>query len=307
MTNHRRSVAAIALLVAGTLLTTLPARAASTTVSEFYHAGFGHYFMTSFSGEAAILDNGTTIAGWLRTATEIVVDDAPAPGLVAVCRFFSNAFDPKSSHFYTAFGPECEAVKRNPDWTFEAEAFYVPLPDGQGRCAVGTTPIYRLYNQGQGGAPNHKFTPYESERLEFIALGWVPEGLGANGVVFCAHSFQASAQAKTTALAGRTLEFRYTRGQTPWTIRVTFGALRTTSDPEFPYEVSFGSNAANFTFAGWEPYAGKYLGVARSGGLVHIFLFDFASDGVTLQGCAAQVPQQTSIIGPCYPLSGSLQ
>ena len=54
------------------------------------------------------------------------------------------------------------------------------------RAAAGTTPVYRLYNQGQGGAPNHRYTTDLGVRSQMLAQGWVPEGFGPVGVVMCA-------------------------------------------------------------------------------------------------------------------------
>ena len=51
---------------------------------------------------------------------------------------------------------------------------------------AGTTPVYRLYNEGQGAAPNHRYTTDLALRSQMIAKGWTPEGLGALGVIMCA-------------------------------------------------------------------------------------------------------------------------
>src|SRR5678815_5933067 len=84
---------------------------------------------------------------------------ARASGTAPVCRFFSTAFAPKSSHFYTPFASECAAVHTNPNWLLESGAvFYIVLPTRDGLCAAGLTPVYRLYNNGQGGAPNHRLS-----------------------------------------------------------------------------------------------------------------------------------------------------
>ena len=59
------------------------------------------------------------------------------------------------------------------------------VPDGAGNCAAGTQAVYRLYNNGQGGAPNHRYTTSLAVRSQMRALGWRSEGLGANGVTMC--------------------------------------------------------------------------------------------------------------------------
>ena len=141
--------------------------------------------------EITKLDDGT-IAGWARTGEQFnayprtEVDG----GLTSVCRFFSTAFAPKSSHFYAPLGVECNAVKQNPNWSFEGETFIVEVPDdgGYGFCPPGTAPVYRLYNNGQGGAPNHRYTTRLAVRSQMLAIGYVAEGKGPLGIVMCAPS-----------------------------------------------------------------------------------------------------------------------
>jgi hypothetical protein len=150
---------------------------------EYYHAAFDHYFVTSIADEIAKLDNGT-FAGWQRTGELFYVYADVPPGSSPVCRFFSTAFGPKSSHFYTPDAPECATVKGNADWQFEGEVFSLPRPDANGGCATGV-PVYRLYNNGQGGAPNHRYTTSLAMRTTMLNSGWIPEGSGALGVIMC--------------------------------------------------------------------------------------------------------------------------
>jgi hypothetical protein len=58
------------------------------------------------------------------------------------------------------------------------------LPDVLGNCAGGTAPLYRLYNDGRGGAPNHRYTPSPFIQQAMLAKGWKPEGVGV-GVIGC--------------------------------------------------------------------------------------------------------------------------
>ena len=48
----------------------LPAIQGERTVIEYYNASLDHYFITSEPAEAAMLDAGTTVAGWQRTGFE---------------------------------------------------------------------------------------------------------------------------------------------------------------------------------------------------------------------------------------------
>ena len=150
---------------------------------EYYNAAFAHYFITTNADEIAKLDAGI-IAGWQRTGQSFNVFATTGAGLVAVCRFFSASFAPKSSHFYAPRGLGCEAVLTNPAWTFEGDVFFTALPDANGACPAGNVPVYRLYNDGMGGAPNHRFTTSEAIQLDMIRDGYVPEGTGS-GVGMC--------------------------------------------------------------------------------------------------------------------------
>jgi len=152
---------------------------------EYYHAAFDHYFVTSIADEIAKLDNGTFV-GWARTGESFNVYATAQNGTSDVCRFFSTAFGAKSSHFYTPDAAECATVKQNPDWLFEAAVFNARTPEAIGTCPSGFAPVYRLYNNGQGGAPNHRYTTSLPTRAQMLASGWIPEGYGTLGVVMCA-------------------------------------------------------------------------------------------------------------------------
>ena len=85
---------------------------------EYHHATFDHYFLTALPDEIAKLDSGI-FSGWVRTGQSFGVYFRDIEGGSPVCRFFSTAFGPKSSHFYTADASECARVQSNRDWQFE--------------------------------------------------------------------------------------------------------------------------------------------------------------------------------------------
>ena len=155
---------------------------AGVQLIEYYHAAFDHYFVTGIADEITLLDNGT-LAGWSRTGERLNVHAPGTAGTAATCRFFSASFAPKSSHFYAPTASECATVKANPDWQFEGEVFNT-APTIDGTCPPPTLPLYRMYNNGQGGAPNHRYTTRQDVRAAMLASGWIPEGLGV-GVVAC--------------------------------------------------------------------------------------------------------------------------
>ncbi len=162
-----------------------PPTAMVSNVVEYHHAQFDHYFITASEDEIAKLDGGV-FAGWARTGLTFGVWNLATPSTRDVCRFFSTAFGPKSSHFYSSNLGECTYVRKNPDWQYEADVFgaaiIVLAPE---LCMPGSTPPYRLYNDGQGGAPNHRYTTRLDVRAAMIAHGWIPEGYSTLGILGC--------------------------------------------------------------------------------------------------------------------------
>jgi hypothetical protein len=111
--------------------------------------------------------------------------------VLPTCRFFSTAiFAPKSAHFYTPIASECQFLQTDPAsltvWQLETNAaFYLELTDASGNCPAGTTPLYRVNNNGMGGAPNHRFTTDRATRDQMVTLGWVAEGNGPDIIFAC--------------------------------------------------------------------------------------------------------------------------
>ena len=148
---------------------------------EYFHTGFGHYFTTADADEIYGLDHGAYGGVFVRTGETFYVHDGPVPGTDDICRFFTVTFAPKSSHFYTGDPVECAGVKLNPDWQYEKIAYFLK-PAAGGTCPVFWTRVFRMYNNGMTGAPNHRFTTDESIYVDFTTnRGWAPEG-----VRFCA-------------------------------------------------------------------------------------------------------------------------
>lgn len=146
-------------------------------IVEYYHTVFGHYFMTADPDEIAGLDAGAYGGVFERTGAVLYARDGPVNGRAAVCRFFTVTFAPKSSHFYTADPAECAGVKENPDWQYEKVAFYIKVPVA-GACSFGDIPVYRMYNNGMTGAPNHRFTTSLDVYNDFVNnRGWAGEGI----------------------------------------------------------------------------------------------------------------------------------
>lgn len=160
----------------------------SVVATDFYHAEFDHYFHTANPVEARVLSDGIFGEDWERTEQywRVWTKQVPVAGLrYPVCRFFSTQFGVKSSHFYTPYEAECESLKQGTTWQYEETGYYVALPDAKGTCAPGLEELYRLYNQGQGGAPNHAYTASRAKRDALVAKGWASEGTGPQNVFAC--------------------------------------------------------------------------------------------------------------------------
>lgn len=156
----------------------------SARAYEFYYAAFDHYFVTAEPAEVDVLDRGV-IPGWTRTGHYALVETPDGLQKKAVCRFFGTGFAPKSSHFYTPYVNECDLLKADPIWVFEGVAFAWRLPDANGRCDLGRRPLYRVYNNAAGAAPNHRYTTSLSIVDAMQASGWVYEGDGRTLVFAC--------------------------------------------------------------------------------------------------------------------------
>ena len=129
----------------------LPAIQGERIVIEYYNASLDHYFITSEPAEAAMLDAGTTVAGWQRTGFEFKLRPAGDARGVTACRFFGTPGIGPNSHFFTIDGDECTKVKNNPYWTYEGLAFNAEPPVAA-VCPNDRVPVVRIYNNGKGGA-----------------------------------------------------------------------------------------------------------------------------------------------------------
>jgi serine protease len=157
---------------------------ALVTVSEFYHPQFNHYFITADPGETALLVAGK-LPPWVPTGLTFKAWNDPGTNITNVCRFFSASFAPLSSHFYSNDPLWCPALQNGGVWTLESQNAFYMMPSPTGVCPAGTIPLYRVYNNGMGGAPNHRYTVDRTVRASMIAAQWVAEGNGSDIVFTC--------------------------------------------------------------------------------------------------------------------------
>jgi uncharacterized protein (DUF1800 family) len=165
-------------------------------VVEFYNASLNHYFITADAGEQAILDQGVAFPGWARTGVtwSAWASAGDSPTAAPVCRFFGTPGKGPNSHFYTVDANECAMVKQDPNWIFEAIAFYIDVPQNA-TCGTGTTPIYRSFYPGANlTLANHRFLP-DLTMFEHMAPASILEG-----VVMCSPLSAAQIQADVVRL-----------------------------------------------------------------------------------------------------------
>ena len=131
---------------------------ATPAAIEFHHAGFDHYFVTTVFAEISSLDSGA-LGGWARTGQTFKVFQVNCAGLVRRLSLLQRCVRAEELAFLHAVRrPSATSVKADPSWQFEGEVFALTSPDGAGNCAGGTAPLFRLYNNGRSGAPNHRYT-----------------------------------------------------------------------------------------------------------------------------------------------------
>ena len=173
----RRTVTLVATFAA--LLSAFRAAALepTATVIEFYNASLNHYFITGFPEEAAMLDQGIVVPGWIRTGVQwqAWASATDNPSAVPVCRFYGSPIGP-NSHFYTADPAECTFVKQDAAWRFEAIAFYIDVAQN-GNCGADTTPVYRSFAPGTGLTDmNHRYL-VDMTMYEHMAASSILEGV----------------------------------------------------------------------------------------------------------------------------------
>ena len=184
MSIHRALVSMV--FAALTLVASADGLRAQTVVAvEYHYAAWDHYFLTASQDEIAVLDGGAFGGVWKRTGQTFSAWSQATGGALPTCRFFSTAFDPKSSHFYTPYAKECSDLQAGSTWQFENIAFYVRLPDASGNCPAGTRILYRFYNNGAGGAPNHRYTTSPTVLQTLLAAGWTMEGDARTSAFAC--------------------------------------------------------------------------------------------------------------------------
>jgi predicted dienelactone hydrolase len=147
---------------------------------EFYATSLKHYFETAEPAEAAMLDAGIIVPGWVRTGFDFKSWTVESGIGVPACRFFGTPGSGPNTHVFSINVAECNKLRADSRWTFEGLAFDEQVPIAED-CPIGRIPVTRLYNNGMGGEANHRYLTSHSEIHATAAAGWLVEG-----VVFCA-------------------------------------------------------------------------------------------------------------------------
>ncbi len=160
------------------------------TLTEYIYNPLNYYFLTSRNSDKTALD---AAPGWQRTGLSFTALADADPGTRAIKRYYFDQIaknQSRGSHFYTlvaaektalnSLNPSNQQLPRLPyDEGVDSYAF-PPLVEGVGgSCAVGQTPVYRVF-RGQArfpDDPNHRLTTNLATYNQFVALGWDAEGV----------------------------------------------------------------------------------------------------------------------------------
>jgi hypothetical protein len=158
------------------------------TAIEYYNTALGHYFFTADMKEQQAIDAGMVGANWVRTGQSFKVTTIPGcrisneGGIHPAYRFVGMANIGPNSHFFTVIQDECGVVRDRVEWhwMFEGVPFYASEPVA-GACPAGYgrygQPLYRAYNNGIGGDPNHRYSTDHAVIDAMVAQGWTDEGV----------------------------------------------------------------------------------------------------------------------------------
>jgi hypothetical protein len=158
------------------------------TAIEYHNTVLDHYFFTPDTKEQQAIDAGMVGLGWVRTGQSFRVVTTPGCPVAEegvrhpVYRFAGEANIGPNSHFFTLNQDECGVVRDRADWhwMFEGAPFWASEPVA-GACPAGyrrgSQPLYRAYNNGMGGDPNHRYATDHAIIDAMVAQGWIDEGI----------------------------------------------------------------------------------------------------------------------------------
>jgi hypothetical protein len=124
-------------------------------------------------------DRGTTI-DLVKVLHATNADNVGSKTIVLVARL--GSYDGPILGTAARLGPARRGGRQAQPGLAVREDRVLPRARGRRYLPVFWTPVFRMYNNGMTGAPNHRFTTDESIYVDFTTnRGWAPEG-----VRFCA-------------------------------------------------------------------------------------------------------------------------
>ncbi|MFS8086140.1 MAG: LamG domain-containing protein, partial [Acidobacteriota bacterium] len=169
--------------------------------ADFPSSPGGHFFYSADPVEQSFVDGGGA-GRFARTGKSFNIG-----GPIPVCRFYGSVSPGPNSHFFTADGGECAALKalqKTPipadvqQWNFEGAGFTTDVPTstaaGSRSCPQGSQSVYRAYNNAYTADgrknpwdSNHRFAVDHAD-INAMATGyaWRDEG-----IVLCAATYAA--------------------------------------------------------------------------------------------------------------------
>jgi hypothetical protein len=160
----------------GRLLRGTPSVPRDPVIVEFQYEA-DRYWNAATAGEAFSQDYRMEPGHVHRTGLRFGAwrsDDAPA-GAVGSCRFWPRPETGLRTRVLVLKGFECDAVKRDPGWTLEAEDEFYALPPAGGSCPAGLVPVRRFHNLKAD--LNHRLVGDASTAAEMLSRGWYDEGV----------------------------------------------------------------------------------------------------------------------------------
>ena len=113
------------------------------------------------------------------------VDDAGAPGAIRCAGSSARRSATRARTCIPLTSRSARRSSRARSGSTRRSATTLRSPTRTATCAPGKEELYRLYNGGQGGAPNHSMTPSRAVRDLLMTKAWVPEGTGPQAVYAC--------------------------------------------------------------------------------------------------------------------------
>jgi predicted dienelactone hydrolase len=145
-------------------------------VTEYYHAGINHYFMTAIDGEKTSLD-ANPAWGWKRTGERFIGWRASAANGTTAFRFYHDAKGVGvNTHFFTLDPAEANILRgQGAEWAEEVSQWKANF--AATTCGAGLVPLTRAYNNRFAlRDSNHRFMTQAAIVTQMKNAGWVVEG-----------------------------------------------------------------------------------------------------------------------------------